>query len=425
MQEDFLHYIWKYKKFTTTKLQTTNHEAVTLITVGTHNKNTGPDFFNAKLKIKEQLWAGNVEIHIKSSDWFLHNHENDSNYDNVILHVVWQHDTPVFRQDNTEIPTLELKEYLFPEALKNYNSLFNTTQTWINCEPHFFKTENFIIENWLERLYIERLERKAEEIEILLKQSNNNWEAVLFKLLAKNFGLKVNKDAFASIANSVDFNVIRKVKQHPIQFEALLFGQASLINEDIEDAYFNTLKKEYAFLKQKFNLDSSNVTPIQFFRLRPPNFPTIRLSQLASLYTNNQNLFSQIIDANLIEDFYKIFTVKTSVFWESHYTFSKASKHQIKKTSKPFINLLLINTILPLKFSYAKYRGKPINESVLKLIQAIKPENNSIVNKFNTLKKVNKTAMESQALLQLKNNYCDKNKCLECAIGNTILTGNV
>ncbi|WP_452221148.1 DUF2851 family protein [Lacinutrix salivirga] len=425
MQEDFLHYIWKYKKFTTTHLQTTNYEVVTLLTVGSHNHNTGPDFFNAQLKINEQLWAGNVEIHVKSSDWFLHNHETDANYDNVILHVVWEHDTPIFRKDNTEIPTLELKEYVSAKALTNYNALFNSTPTWINCEAKFPQTEDFILEHWLERLYIERLERKSLEIEAMLKHSKNDWEAVLFKLLTKNFGLKVNKEAFLSIAESIEFSIIRKLQSHPIQLEALLLGQANLLTEAIEDAYYVELNREYTFLKQKFNLNNSHITPIQFFRLRPSNFPTIRLSQLASVYTQNQNLFSQIINTETLEDFYKLFTVKTSAFWESHYTFSKTSKFQIKTTTKSFIELLLINTILPIKFSYAKYNGKSINDSILNLLRAVKPENNSIVNKFNTLKPINHSALQSQALLELKTNYCDKNKCLECAIGSTILTGNV
>lgn len=421
MQEDFLHYLWKHKKINTTNLETTKEELVTIINVGEHNHNTGPDFFNAQLKIGDQLWAGNLEIHIKSSDWYLHNHETDPNYDNVILHVVWEHDTEVFRKDNTEIPTLELKHYVSKEALHNYQKLFSTSQKWINCENDFASIPEFTISNWLERLYFERLERKANDIASVLEQSTNNWEAVLFKMLSRNFGLKVNGDAFASIANSFDFSIIRKQQSKLVSIEALLFGQADLLQSDCQEPYFLVLNKEYQFLKQKFRLSSTNITPIQFFRLRPPNFPTIRLSQLATMYHAHQNVFSKIIEAKTLDQFYSLFSIETSVFWETHYTFSKESKALKKRLTKSFIDLLLINTIIPIKFSYAKQLGKSIDEEIIQLLQQIASEKNSTINKFNSLKKVSHSALESQALLQLKNNYCDKNKCLQCEVGNSIL----
>ena len=421
MQEDFLHYIWQHKKFEASNLKTTKGETVSLVSVGQHNLNSGPDFFNAQLKVDLQLWAGNVEIHIKSSDWFLHNHEQDKAYDNVILHVVWEHDTEVFRKDNSTIPTLELKDYILKSALYNYQQLFTKYKKWINCENDFESVDDFKIQNWLERLYFERLERKSTDINQLLKTSKNDWEAVLFKMLAKNFGLKVNGDAFLSVANSIDFSIVRKLQNNQVQLEALLFGQADLLNEDIEDVYFQTLNKEYQFSKQKFTLANNNITAIQFFRLRPPNFPTIRLSQLASLYIKEQNLFSKINESNALEDFYKLFLVETSSFWESHYTFCKTSKKSKKKITKAFIDLLLINTIIPIKFAYAKFQGKQIDDSVVKLMQQIVSEKNSVIDKFNSLKKVSTSALQSQALLQLKNEYCDKNKCLKCAIGSSLL----
>lgn len=421
MQEDFLHYIWQHKKFDTNYLKTTNGETVSVVSVGQHNINSGPDFFNAKLKIDEQLWAGNVEIHIKSSDWFLHNHEQDKTYDNVILHVVWQHDTNIYRKDNTTIPTLELKDYIFKSALNNYQQLFLKKNLWINCENDFESVGSFIIQNWLERLYFERLERKADHINQLLQTSKNDWEAVLFKMLAKNFGLKVNGDAFLSVANTLDFSIIRKLQNNQTSLEALFFGQADLLNIHIEDAYFQNLAKTYQFLKQKFKLNNLSITPIQFFRLRPPNFPTIRLSQLASLYSKEQNLFSKINEINTIEDFYKLFSVQTSSFWESHYTFDKTSKKSKKQLTKTFIDLLMINTIIPIKFAYARYQGQPIENGIVTLMQQISSEKNGIVTKFNSLKKVSTSALQSQGLLQLKNEYCNKNKCLQCAIGNTLL----
>ncbi len=424
MQEDFLHYIWRYKKFELSNLKTTDNETISIVSFGSYNQNSGPDFFNAQLKIANQLWAGNVEVHVKSSDWFLHNHEVDSNYDNVILHVVWEHDTNVFRKDNSSIPTLELKNYVFKDALNNYEKLFLKSEKWINCEQDFSKVDDFIVNNWLERLYFERLERKSENIKQLLVDSKNDWEAVLFKMLFKNFGLKVNGEAFLSVTNSFDFSIVRKLQSNQTTLEALFFGQSGLLEDDIQDAYYLKLVSEYEFLKQKFKLSNQNVLPIQFFRLRPPNFPTIRLSQLASLYNKNQNLFSKIIDIKTIKDFYNLFSVETSLFWESHYTFNKVSKSSKKQISKSFIDLLLINTIIPIKFSYALHLGKQIDDDIVKLVQEIAAEKNGIIEKFESLKPISSTALQSQALIQLKNEYCNKNKCLQCAIGSAILKGN-
>lgn len=425
MQEDFLHYIWKYKKFDASNLKTINGDGITLVSAGQHNLNSGPDFFNSQLIIDDQLWAGNVEIHLKSSDWFVHNHENDKAYDNVILHVVWEHDTEVYRKDNSVVPTLVLKQYVSNYALSNYQKLFSKSQKWINCEHDFASVDNFIIENWLERLYFERLERKAVDIESLLKASTNNWEAVLFKMLSKNFGLKVNGDSFLSIANSFDFSVLKKSQAKLESIEALLFGQAQLLESDFQDTYYLKLKNEHKFLKQKFNLNNTGVVSPKFFRLRPSNFPTIRISQLAKLYFSHQNLFTTIIETNTIKEFYKLFTVDASSYWETHYMFGKTSKLSRKKLTKQFVYLLLINTIIPIKFSFAKYQSKDINDEIINLITEISTEKNSIVDAFNTLKPVSKSAIQSQALIQLKANYCDMNKCLQCEIGNVLLTRNV
>lgn len=422
MQEDFLHYLWKHKKINRTNLKTTNGELISIVVVGQHNLNSGPDFFAAQIKIDGQLWAGNVEIHVKASDWFVHNHETDMAYDNVILHVVWDYDTDIYRKGNTMIPTLELKQYVTKKALQNYQKLFSKTQKWINCENDFETVDDFMIQNWLERLYFERLKRKSHDIEKLLKISKNNWEAVLFKMLAKNFGLKVNGEAFLSISNSFDFSVLRKVQSKQPCLEALFFGQAGLLEDDNQDVHYLKLAIEYQFLKQKFNLTNQGVLPLQFFRLRPPNFPTIRLSQLASLYHQYQNLFSIIIKTNSIQDLYKLLSVSTSMFWETHFTFNKQSKQSKKMLTRPFIDLLLINTIIPLKFSFAKHRGKVIDDEIIEIIQNITSEKNSIVDKFNSIKSISSSAIQSQALLQLKNEYCDKNKCLQCAIGSAILS---
>lgn len=421
MQEDFLHYIWKHKKFATPNLHTTTGEIITLLSVGQHNTNAGPDFFNAQLEIGGQLWAGNVELHIKSSDWYVHNHENDSAYDNVILHVVYEHDTEIFRKDNSVIPTLELQNFIHKDVLEKYQYLFFNQQKWINCENEFETVDDFVLNHWLERLYLERLERKSNEIELMLRQSKNDWEAVLFKLLSKNFGLKVNGDAFLSIANSFEFSVVRKTQSRIELLEALFFGQAGLLEEHIENAYYLQLKKDFEFLKQKFSLSNAQIISLQFFRLRPPNFPTIRFSQLAMLYHQHHNLFSQIIAASTLEELYHLLKVSTSPFWNEHYTFSKTSKYCKKSITTSFIDLLLINTILPLKFCYAKHHAEPVDEIILSLVDQIDPEKNAIVNVFNTLKPISKTALHSQALIQLKTDYCNKNRCLQCAVGNSLI----
>ncbi|WP_106792241.1 DUF2851 family protein [Aquimarina sp. Aq78] len=425
MTEDFLQYLWKYKKFEFVDLKTTRHEELVLQQVGTHNiENSGPDFFNARLIIQGQKWAGNVEVHIRSSDWYVHNHENDPAYDNVILHVVWEDDIEVYRKNNSIIPTLQLKEYVREELMIGYKKLFNkSAQQWIGCDKQLPEVSGFMLSNWQERLYLERLEKKSTLILKLLKDSANNWEAVLFRLLAKNFGLKTNGVAFLSLANSIDFTVLRKCTDHPEELEALFFGQAGLLENDIKVPYFNTLKNEYQFLKNKFKLNTNGVEPLHFFRLRPPNFPTIRLAQLAMLYFKNHQLFSKVINGNTIDDFYTLFNVETSEFWQNHYTFEKESKTSKKKLTKSFIDLLLINTIIPIKFVYARSMGQNSEEDIFELISQLPFEKNSIISNFMDLKVPIENAMHSQAMIQLKNTYCDQKACLKCAIGNYLLNG--
>jgi len=421
MQEEFLHYIWKHKKLDVIHLKTTQNESIQIVSSGQHNLNSGPDFFNAQLKIGEQFWAGNVEIHLKSSDWFVHNHEQDVNYDNVILHIVWNHDTEVFRKDRTTIPTLELKNFIDKNLLENYQKLISKQKHWINCEQDFPNVDSFILENWLERLYFERLERKSITIQEMLINSKNDWEAVLFKLLARSFGLKVNGDAFFSLAQSVDFSVIRKTHSKIEYLEALFFGQAGLLEGDFQNSYYLRLSNDYHYLSKKFQLSNQHVVPLQFFRLRPSNFPTIRLSQLAMLYHKHQNLFSIVMNAQTLNDFYNIFEVTTTSFWESHYTFDNQSKTSIKKLSKSFYDLIVLNTILPLKYCYSKHLGLQQEEQFENIARLIAPEDNSIIKAFNSLKKVSKSSLQSQALIQMKSEYCDKNKCLQCAIGNSLI----
>ncbi len=421
MKEDFLHYLWKHKLFFTSNLKTTNNELVSITSVGDHNHNSGPDFFNAQLRIGEQLWAGNVEIHLKSSDWYLHNHEMDSNYDTVILHVVWEHNIEIHTNANSIIPTLELKNFVSDEFIINYQKLFSKPQKWINCENDIYSVDPFVVENWLERLYFERLERKAVFITQLLEETNYDWEAVLFQLLARNFGLKINGDAFFEMAKNTNFSIVRKEVASQQNLESLFFGQLEMLNNSGEDPYFNLLKSEYAYQTKKHKLMSNMMSSVQFFRLRPINFPTIRISQLASLYSLQQNLFSKCIEKESLKEYYDLFSVTTSEFWKTHYTFEKESPKKAKKLSKSFVDLLLINTIIPLRFVYQKHIGKFEETDVLNLIKEIKPENNSIIKKYNMLKIKSESAFKTQALLELKNENCAQQKCLQCAIGNHLL----
>ncbi|WP_440122392.1 DUF2851 family protein [Tenacibaculum sp. Ill] len=421
MKEEFLHFLWQYKLFNKASLISVKGEIVEVIDSGSQNTNSGPDFLNAKLKIDEQLWVGNVEIHIKSSDWYAHHHEKEVNYDAVILHVVWEHDADVFMKNNHPIPTVELQSFVQKEVLANYKKLFLKEQRWILCEKQIAETSSFILNNWLERLYFERLENKSVVIKELLQKSNNNFEAVLFQLLAKNFGLKVNGEAFLQLAQSFDFSVLRKVRFSEEQLSALLFGQAGFLEQELEGTYYLQLQKEYAYIRHKYRLKPIAKHRFQFFRMRPNNFPTIRIAQLIALYNKYQNLFSRLIDINKVEDFYDLFTGEVNDFWKTHYTFESESKKSDKRLTKSFVDLLIINTIIPLKFVYEQARGEVDQEGLLQLIKQLKPENNSIINKFLELKIKANNAFESQALLELKNNYCVGKRCLNCKIGSFIM----
>ncbi len=423
MKEDFLHYLWNYKKFAFAKAETTSKESIQLLSVGQHNELAGPDFFNASIRIGDQKWAGNVEIHLKSSDWYVHGHENDPAYENVILHVVWEHDIDIYRKDKTSIPTLQLADYVSKEALNNYQTLFaNQSQKWINCEKDFDAVPVTIVDNWLERLFFERLESRTLRIQTLLEITNGDWEAVLFILLMRSFGTKINGDAFESVANSIDFSVIRKNAQEPFRLEALLLGMGGLLPPETIDSYPLQLQSEFNYLKQKFNLSTLGVLPLQFYKLRPANFPTIRLSQIAQLYYQNTRLFQLLMTVNSIEEIYKLLEVQASPYWDTHFNFGKTQKKRVKKITKTFIDLLIVNSIVPLRFHYSKNQGRDDNERIIEFVQSIKSEENSILKKFKTIGKTAKNAQESQSLLELKKAYCDTNRCLSCGIGNYLIS---
>lgn len=422
MREDLLHYIWNFKKYPQQGLRTTDGDNISVIDTGSHNHLHGPDFFNAQIRIGDQLWAGNVEIHINASDWYAHHHEKDSNYDNVILHVVWNDDVSVYRKDGTEIPTLELKNRIDTHLLETYRELMKANAgKFINCEKNIADIPEFDFNNWLERMFLERLEEKSKVIEKLLQTFKNDWEKVLFTLLLKNFGSKINGDAFFQLGKNLDFSKVRHLLGKPLELESLLFGMAGLLESDEGlDSYYNELRSSYRFLSTKYELGDIPVLHISFFKLRPPNFPTIRLSQFAMLYASSHNLFHDLIHSSKNE-LHDLFEVKASTYWDTHYNFGKKSKKFPKTISKNFVDLLIINTVVPLRFSYFRHKGNYDSDSLLSLLQHLNAEKNSIIESFKLMEIQVDSAFESQALLQLYNNYCTMNKCLDCAVGNRLL----
>lgn len=423
MREEFLHHLWMYKKFQVSDLQCSSGKSVQIINVGQYTQQAGPDFFNAQIVIDNQKWAGNVEIHLKSSDWYVHHHEQDSAYDNVILHVVWEHDVEIFREDNNVIPTLELKKYVAATTLESYERLM-MPKRWIFCENDIATVDPFLFKNWQERLFFERLERKLLQVEILLKSMNNDWEATLFVMLAKSFGLNSNGNSFLQLAQSIPFQVILKERYDVDNLVALFFGRIGFLDQPKEEVYYEELKKQYDYLIHKYQLKECVFAEPSFFKHRPDNFPTIRLVQLAQLYHLQQNLFSSIIASANINSIEKIMTLNVPEYWETHYQFDKVSPKKRKPLSKSFIQLQIINTIVPLKFAYAKSQGKDVSDEIIGLVEQLTAESNSTILKFVEYGIEVTNAFETQALLQLKNEYCDRKRCLECAIGTTLLKGD-
>tara|TARA_R110002020_G_scaffold445961_1_gene658056 strand:+ start:138322 stop:139605 length:1284 start_codon:yes stop_codon:yes gene_type:complete len=426
MQEDLLHFIWKYKRLPLQKLVTTKGLPLEIVDVGGHNLLAGPDFFNARLRIDGQLWAGNVEIHLRSSHWYAHHHELDDNYDSVILHVVWEDDAVVFGNDNREIPTLELKDLIQEKLLQSYSALLNNDRKkFINCERDIGQVDGFVVGNWLERLYVSRLEQKSTLIMELLQKSHNDWEKVLFNMLLKGFGSNINGDSFLGISEQIDFGIVRKIRGREHQLECLLMGMAGLLEDSsVMDTYYLHLKKEFAYLSVKYKLNNISLPRPDFFKLRPSNFPTVRLAQAAALYNLRPNLFGRLMEASDLGSIYKILGVRASPYWDTHFTFGKPSRKSVKKLTRKFMDLLVINTLLPIRFCYERYRGMEAATGIYDLIANVGPEHNAIISHFHKLGLTAGSALESQAILQLYNAYCTKNKCLQCAIGASLLGGN-
>ncbi len=421
MREDFLQYLWRLKKFDQKDMKTTAGDPIVLHRTGQLNTGSGPDFINAKMQIGDTLWAGNVEIHVRSSDWIKHGHQDDKAYKTVILHVVNEEDQPIFYQTGERIPCLVLKNRIPPKIFKTYRKLLHSEQ-WIACQHHFFSVSGFTKKMWLERLTIERLEQKIRPISETLNARKNNWEETFYLYMARNFGVKINADAFEKLADSVPLLTLTKHKNNLFQLEALLFGQAGLLEGNFEDDYPKELKKEYNFLRKKYGLTPIDY-PWKFMRLRPANFPTIRIAQFANLIHRSVHLFSKILETKTMTALRLLFELELSDYWNDHYVFDKISDKKQRKLGKNTVDLIIINTIIPFLFFYGKHKGiEELKERAVAFLRAVKPESNSIITEWKKLGEKPGSAAETQALLQLRNEYCRRKRCLDCAIGNVILS---
>ena len=416
MTERLLQYIWQFQYFNRSELQTTDGEEVVVILPGSLNKNQGPDFLNAKIKIGNTIFAGTIEVHCKASEWEKHQHHKDNNYRNVILHVVNEKDASF---DN-HIPVLELQSRISNIMLEQYEKLMAET-SFVACAGSIHTIKDITWFSWKERLLVERLTRKAEKIQILLEENRAHWEETFWWLLARSFGTKVNVDAFEALARSLPVTILSKHKNSIHQLEALLLGQANLLNRNFEEEYPRLLQREYRFLKTKYDLKPVDV-PVQFLRMRPGNFPTIRLAQLAMLISSSSHLFSKILETENVEEVKKWLTCTANDYWHYHYHFHLQSNFKKKALGSSMIDSIIINTIVPSLFAYGLYhKSEPHKAKVLRWLEQISTENNSILSGFALLSVKSNSAYDSQALIELRNEYCTKKRCLECSVGNAIL----
>jgi hypothetical protein len=417
--ERLLQFIWQLQYFNKSELTTTTGEAVQIIFPGQHNTNQGPDFSEAKIRIADTTWAGNVELHFRTSDWEKHNHHLDDNYRNVILHVVWENDV----SDGNPIPVLQLKERVSKILLERYEDLMNAAG-FIPCDKTIPTVRDIIWKSWKERLLAERLIRKAKVVEDYLQQSNYHWEEAFWWLLARNFGMKVNADAFEQVAKSIPLATLTKHKNQIHQLEALLLGQAGLLSGRLQEGYPRMLWKEYEFYRNKYKLPQPG-GHLFFLRMRPGNFPTVRLAQLAMLVLESSHLFSKIKEASSAHEISKWFDITANDYWHYHYRFDETSAFKKKKIGAAMIQNIMINTVAPMLFAYGhSHNEEKYKRKSLRWLEETSPEVNAITKGFSRLKIESKSAFDSQALIELKNEYCSRKRCLECAVGAAILKNN-
>ncbi len=418
MTEKLLQYIWNYKIFKNFNFLDLEGNPIEIIDFGTWNPNSGPDFLNAKIKTKNLVFAGNIELHLRSSDWQKHHHSGNNEYSNVILHCVFYHDFVITELEEKSIPTLELKAYIDKKTLSRYNLIMQETN-FIPCEKIF--DSEAIPFHFCEETLLKKLDEKSIAIEASLQNHQNNYEAILFHQLAYVFGLKVNAPIFKEIAENIDFGILQKIRQNQTQLESLFFGKAGWLNNPL-DKETKIWENEFSFLEKKFNLSKMIFAP-KFLRLRPANFPTIRLSQLANLYHRENHLFSKIIAAKTIQELYEIFlNIKASEYWNCRFTFGKATEKSTEKfLTKSFVDIIIINAILPIKYTYYKNYSEDIIAQVFDLYKEMASEKNSIISKWQNLGIRIQNALQSQSFLYHYKNKCCEKKCLNCDIGLQLL----
>jgi hypothetical protein len=418
MKEDLLHFIWQQKVLLKNELRTTDGKLIEVVKTGSLNQDAGPDFFNARIKIDDTLWAGNVEIHLKSSDWVKHKHHTDKAYNNVILHVVYDHDAEL------NIPTLELKNYLSKNFLSGYYSLQQSALR-VPCQNMLSLPEKIKLELFLHRLSVERLEQKCAALERQLTQYQNSWEKLFYVTTAKYFGMKINAEPFVQLAQNIPAALFAKHKHNLTQINSLVFGVSGFLPPLYPDDYTNQMQNEFLFLQTKYELPQINKSAWKFAKTRPANFPTIRLAQFAALVYQSVHLFSKIIESETLQEVKKLLLVSPTD--RLNLNTLHLANHIVKPVmGEQFLNHLIINTIVPIKFLYGKHMlNETYCEQALNWLEEIEPENNSIVKFWKTSGIKPKHALHSQALIQLNHNYCAQHKCLNCAIGNHILNQHV
>jgi hypothetical protein len=423
MTESFLHYIWQFQYFSKDELKTSEAEDLQIFLPGMRNSNSGPDFEEAKIKIGKLDWRGSVEIHIKASGWNDHHHSTDQAYEKVVLHVVWENDKPVQRNNGSTIPTLELKDRVDPALWDRYKKLFTSVES-IPCANSWPKVADIIKLSMLDKAVLQRLELKSEVVKAFLLKNNNDWEETCYQLLCKNFGFKVNTEPMLQLAQILPYKTLLKHLDKPIQIEALLFGQAGFLEKVKEDEYTMVLKREYDLLGKKYslNIKQMNVVQWRFLRLRPANFPTVRLAQLASLLYSQRNLFSKILEITSYKDLFNLLEVKQSEYWQHHYQPGKKSRTFVPSLGKSSVQNIMINTIAPLLTAYGQLHDEQfLLDRSVEMLQHIPAENNKIIREWMGLGYKVTSAFDSQGLIELYNSFCMKRRCLECNVGLNII----
>ena len=413
--EQLLHYVWKHKIFPLKELKTTTGQQVEVIDTGLANTDTGPGFFNAKLKLDGVLWIGNIEIHERSSDWFKHGHHADAGYNSVILHIASEIDMEISRSNGERIPQIQL---ICPEAVRtNYKELLETA-SYPPCYRIIPSLSPFTAHSWMSALQMERFEQKATLLNERLKRCQGNWEDAFFITLARNFGFGLNGDAFETWAHRLPFRAVDKHRNDLFQIEAIFFGQAGILEDSDGDGYYLRLKKEYTYLQHKFGLIPMDASLWRFLRLRPANFPHIRIAQLACLYHRAYGLLSRIMETETLQGVRDILKGGTSEYWLTHYTFGGSSPSRPKTLSNTSLDLLIINTVVTFLYAYGLHKGnRVLCARAGSFLEELKAENNYITRMWEQCGMKASNAADSQALIQLKKEYCDKKKCLYCRIG--------